>query len=935
MSGCKPLLLCADDEYMRDESCEKCNNTMSFVLVGVSLLSFVAIIYVVDLKSQQQGTMIGIKSVTAFYQSAQLTTLVSIPWPKIALWAPFTVPYGDANCLTNQVGWNQQLSFFVYVYGTLIALGYLRRRASRRPKDSAERRSCYEQFVLLTVISYSPLVQNATSMYRCVEDPDLGLVLASDARVSCEMSVLRTATIVHAIAVIVVVGFGLPLFVVWKMLQLRREDKLDVDSIYAGLFEWYALERPYWEAVQLFKKLLLVLAGSLLAILGAVSRSLVDVFGTIFAIMNIAYVNERSEQAKKVQLHFCFCYFGLCPDVESHAADERSEYVLGVIYAFTKSGGSDKIAPMLTSVTTRGGVSPITKQASGWKSQVKAIEESEGLKPETVDQMKKELKLLQGKVVANIEKELKAASDKGEEERGAVFKEANELIACIDADAKRLHGADVETVGRAEKLVPDLWFAHLVKGRRWAAVQAMAVDEEAPTDAAAMNSSGQQDAIGSIDTPTTVKIPREVTSLVDGIFEGLASLKQILMHDGITSIGDSAFRGCSSLEHVKIPAGVTHLRRSVFEGCTALITVDAHSDIEWIDRSAFKDCSALKAWAGGLKEGAQVHHEAFLNCNALLKSPSTPGAIRLLVSQYFELAEPFRCLGGPIKSRVTNTAAARNAARLVLWSRWGLLLDTVLRCYIAAELTNLMGVQGDAAISQIITILFTVPALASFTLMLDVRPLLEGTRASKAKIFWLFGSRTSLFGWVYMKLKFLIMFQSMLWLVWFSFYEPDKIKEASDQFEDRYRINLETFSACVATQVAVALLTYLVMYHCLKRIDQDDRRNVFPSHDYRADAVCCCKPCRGTPLLGCYWLVYAIVFLFFTYVLYELSVSCSHRYEYEDDDYESPDCGKGSTIAILATCLFGCMVAHQCYYNQEANKVASVEGESEDIEEVA
>ena len=122
----------------------------------------------------------------------------------------------------------------------------------------------------------------------------------------------------------------------------------------------YALERPYWEAVQLFKKLLLVcasstfitaapsqaaagaainlvylalletkkpmpyrpstsawfknqnffhlverssastsLAGSLLAILGAVSRSLVDVFGTIFAIMNIAYVSERSEREEE------------------------------------------------------------------------------------------------------------------------------------------------------------------------------------------------------------------------------------------------------------------------------------------------------------------------------------------------------------------------------------------------------------------------------------------------------------------------------------------------------------------------------------------------------------------------------------------------------------------------------------------------------------
>ena len=146
--------------------------------------------------------------------------------------------YGDANCLTNQVGWNQQLSFFVYVYGTVSALGYLLRKASRRPEGSAERRSCYEQIVLLTVLSYSPLVQNAASMYRCVEDPDVGFVLASDARVSCETSTLRTATIVHAMAVIVIVGVGLPIFIVRKMLQLRSEDKLEVDSIYAGLFEW-------------------------------------------------------------------------------------------------------------------------------------------------------------------------------------------------------------------------------------------------------------------------------------------------------------------------------------------------------------------------------------------------------------------------------------------------------------------------------------------------------------------------------------------------------------------------------------------------------------------------------------------------------------------------------------------------------------------------
>jgi hypothetical protein len=81
-----------DSSFLRLVVLVQCDNTMSFVLVGVSLLSVAAIIYAVDLKAQQQGTMIGIKSITAFYQSAQLTTLVSIPWPKIALWTPFTIP---------------------------------------------------------------------------------------------------------------------------------------------------------------------------------------------------------------------------------------------------------------------------------------------------------------------------------------------------------------------------------------------------------------------------------------------------------------------------------------------------------------------------------------------------------------------------------------------------------------------------------------------------------------------------------------------------------------------------------------------------------------------------------------------------------------------------------------------------------------------------
>jgi hypothetical protein len=85
---------------------------------------------------------------------------------------------------------------------------------------------------------------------------------------------------------------------------------------------------------------------------------------------------------------------------------------------------------------------------------VKEIDEC--LKLEAVKQMKKELELLQAKMVANIEKELKAASDKGEEERGAVIAGANELIACIYADAKRLHVKSANVVGRAEEMCTAL-----------------------------------------------------------------------------------------------------------------------------------------------------------------------------------------------------------------------------------------------------------------------------------------------------------------------------------------------------------------------------------------------------------------------------------------------------------------------------------------------
>ena len=73
------------------------------------------------------------------------------------------MPYGDANCLTNQLGWNQLYSFFLYIYGALIIMFMLRRTAREKAPGSVARREGYQQLIFLILLWYSPLVQNAAS----------------------------------------------------------------------------------------------------------------------------------------------------------------------------------------------------------------------------------------------------------------------------------------------------------------------------------------------------------------------------------------------------------------------------------------------------------------------------------------------------------------------------------------------------------------------------------------------------------------------------------------------------------------------------------------------------------------------------------------------------------------------------------------------------
>ena len=190
-------------------------------------------------KVTNKNKMVEIKTISTFFQCAQITTLVKIPWPAFSLYFPFALPYGDISCLTNQLSWNSQHSLFAAIYATILAATLLNVRARHFPTQSLKRREAYQQLMFFVLLAYSPLVQSAVLMFSCADDAAAGWVLVADPRVSCEESWMRGAIRVHAVLTVVLVGLGLPAFILNKMMTLREHGELTADSIYAGFFEWY------------------------------------------------------------------------------------------------------------------------------------------------------------------------------------------------------------------------------------------------------------------------------------------------------------------------------------------------------------------------------------------------------------------------------------------------------------------------------------------------------------------------------------------------------------------------------------------------------------------------------------------------------------------------------------------------------------------------
>jgi len=92
---------------------------------------------------------------------------------------------------------------------------------------------------------------------------------------------------------------------------------------------------------------------------------------------------------------------------------------------------------------------------------------------------------------------------------------------------------------------------------------------------------------------TSVSIPNSVTSIGSSAFFYCSGLTSVTIPNSVMSIGSSAFSGCRSLTSVSIPNSVKSIGDYTFEGCSSLTSVTIPNSVTSIGNSAFSGCSSL------------------------------------------------------------------------------------------------------------------------------------------------------------------------------------------------------------------------------------------------------------------------------------------------------------------------------------------------------
>ena len=156
-------------------------------------------------------------------------------------------------------------------------------------------------------------------------------------------------------------------------------------------------------------------------------------------------------------------------------------------------------------------------------------------------------------------------------------------------------------------------------------------------------------AFSNCTAPTTVSIPKTVTSIDAFSFSGssgitsitvdsanpkydsreqcnaiiltaanklMAGCQNTVIPNSVTVVGNGAFWGCSTLSSVTIPSSVIKLEVQAFAYCSGLSSVTIGNSMVFIDESAFDGCTSLASVTLPASVNI-IGRRAFADCNSL------------------------------------------------------------------------------------------------------------------------------------------------------------------------------------------------------------------------------------------------------------------------------------------------------------------------------
>ena len=132
---------------------------------------------------------------------------------------------------------------------------------------------------------------------------------------------------------------------------------------------------------------------------------------------------------------------------------------------------------------------------------------------------------------------------------------------------------------------------------------------------------------GSKATLKNVMLGDGVTNVSDGLLSGFKALETVSLGKGITTIANNTFKGCTSLKSIELSEGLTSIGNDAFNGCARLDTVDLKKAraLKTLGRSAFEGCTALTEIE--IPDAVtEIGNNAFNGCSKLIKVDISPNS---------------------------------------------------------------------------------------------------------------------------------------------------------------------------------------------------------------------------------------------------------------------------------------------------------------------